>query len=400
MSKEKEEVKQEGDFKMKVQTKKPKKLNTKQNEPIKVDLSDKEETKVIIDAVQEPKSNDSDVVVGQPENKESSATVVEEVRTTEEPEEKEVVAEKKDQPIATIEEIPAEEVKEIHKEIKQELQQSPGLELPENVEKLVQFMKETGGTVEDYVRLNVDYSDVDDSVLLREYYKKSKPHLNLDEIDFVLEDKFSYDEDVDDERDIKKKKLAMKEEIARARGFLDETKQKYYDEIKLRPGVTQEQQRAMDFFDRYNKDQEVNKKHHEDFKTKTKKYFNEDFKGFDFSLGEKKFRYKVNNPTGVSDAQSNINNFVKKFLNEDGSFNDYEGYHKALYAARNADTIANHFYEQGKADAIRDVNAKSKNISNEPRVTSSGDVYINGLKVKAINGVDSSRLKIKNKNQT
>ncbi len=397
MSKE-EVVEQEGDFKMKPKAKKPKKLQNKKNEPIKVDLSADEETKVTIDAIQESGSNDSDDVVRQPEDKESSTTVVEEVRTTEEKAEE--VVKKEETPVTTIEEIPVEEVKEIQKEIQQELQQTPGLELPENVEKLVEFMKDTGGTVEDYVRLNVDYNDVDDSILLREYYKKSKPHLDLDEVDFLLEDKFSYDEDVDDDRDIRKKKLAMKEEIAKARGFLNETKEKYYDEIKLRPGVTQEQQRAVDFFDRYNKDQEVNKKHHEDFKTKTKNYFNKDFKGFDFSLGEKKFRYKVNNPTGVSDAQSNINNFVKKFLNEDGSFNDYEGYHKALYAARNADTIANHFYEQGKADAIRDVNAKSKNISNEPRVTSSGDVYINGLKVKAINGVDSSRLKIKNNNKT
>ena len=394
MSKE-EAVKQEGDFKMKPKATKPKKLQNKKNEPIKVDLSAEEETKVTIDAIQEPGSNDSNDVVRQSEDKESSTTVVEEVRATEEKTEE--VVKKEETPVTTIEEIPVEEVKEIKKEIQQELQQTPGLELPENVEKLVEFMKDTGGTVEDYVRLNVDYNDIDDSILLREYYKKSKPHLDLDEVDFLLEDKFSYDEDVDDDRDIKKKKLAMKEEIAKARGFLNETKEKYYDEIKLRPGVTQDQQRAVDFFDRYNKDQEVNKKHHEDFKTKTKNYFNEDFKGFDFSLGEKKFRYKVNNPTGVSDAQSNINNFVKKFLNEDGSFNDYEGYHKALYAARNADTIANHFYEQGKADAIRDVNAKSKNISNEPRVTSSGDVYINGLKVKAINGVDSSRLKIKNK---
>ena len=375
----KEEIKQEGEFKIKA--KKPKKLTKKKtDEAIKVDLSKSKDTKVVIDTT------------------EKVNPVVEEVVEETKPEEvtPEVVAEEP----TVINEIPIEEAKEIHKEIEKEITSNEDLELPENVEKLVSFMKETGGTVEDYVRLGADYTNIDDSVLLQEYYKKSKPHLNLEEIEFMLEDKFSYDEDMDAERDIRLKKLAMKEEIALARGFLEETKDKYYDEIKLRPGVTQEQQRATEFFNRYNKDQEVNKKHHEDFKNKTKKIFTEDFKGFDFNLGEKKFRYKVNNPNDVGESQSNINNFVKKFLNEDGSFNDYDGYHKALYAARNADTIASHFYEQGKTDAIKDVNARSKNISNEPRATSTGDVYINGLKVKAINGVDSSKLKIKTNKHT
>jgi len=338
MSEEKVEVKQEGEFKMKAKSK-PKKLSKKtKKEAIKVDLSTPPETttKVVVE--------------------EEKEKIVEE-KAAIEPEKKETV-----EPVneAIIEEIKPEELKEIHKNIEQEVQQKESIELPENVEKLVSFMKETGGNVEDYVRLNADYSDIDDSTLLKEYYKKIKSHLEVDEIEFLLEDKFSYDEDIDDDRDIRKKKLEMKEEVAKARGFLEETKKKYYDEIKLRPGVTQDQQKAMDFFDRHNQDQKVNLKNHEDFKNKTKNYFTEDFKGFDFKLGEKNFRYKVNNPSDVGDAQSNINNFVKKFLNEDGSFKDYQGYHKALYAARNAYTMANHFYEQGKTDAIRDVNAKSK----------------------------------------
>ena len=40
-----------------------------------------------------------------------------------------------------------------------------------------------------------------------------------------------------------------------------------------------------------------------------------------------------------------------------------------------------------------------KNISNDPRPQDSGDVYINGLKVRAISGADSSRLKFKVKNK-
>ena len=186
----------------------------------------------------------------------------------------------------------------------------------------------------------------------------------------------------------------------RAKHFLEETKKKYYDEIKLRPGATQEQQKAMDFFNRYNKEQGVIKKHHEEFKQNTNKYFNNEFEGFDFKVGEKRFRYNVNNASDVAENQSKLSNFTKKFLNKDGSVRDLKGYHKALYTADNADSIANHFYEQGKADAIKDITAKSKNINNEPRTSPSGDIFINGLKVKAINGVDSSKLKIQKRKTT
>jgi hypothetical protein len=185
--------------------------------------------------------------------------------------------------------------------------------------------------------------------------------------------------------------------IARAKNFLEETKSKYYDEIKLRPGVTQEQQKATEFFNRYNNEQQTVQKQHEEFKNTPKNYFTKDFKGFEISLGEKRFSYNVQNPETVADNQSNLTNFVKTFLDDKGNVKDYEGYHKAIYAARNADTIANHFYEQGKADAIKDVTAKSKNINQEARSTTPGDLFINGLKVKAVNGVDSSRLRVKSK---
>jgi putative methionine-R-sulfoxide reductase with GAF domain len=167
----------------------------------------------------------------------------------------------------------------------------------------------------------------------------------------------------------------------------------------LRPGVTQEQQKAMDFFNRHNEEQKMVKDRHSMFQNKTKTFFNQEFKGFDFNIGEKRFRYGVSNTESVAKTQSDLTNFVGKFLNEKGEVKDYAGYHKAIYAAENADTIANHFYEQGKADAVKDVMAKSKNITNEPRTTSTGDVYINGLKVKAISGVDSSKLKLRIKNK-
>ena len=373
--------------------KKPKKLtNKKAGDTVKVNLDMKKaEEPVKINtvytkenAVQEQKTNDSDVVVERQENKASGENVVEEVRATEE---------------KTIES-PITEIKAVEKVekvtepvIKVEDPIVPVM--PENIEKLVTFMKDTGGTIEDYTRLNRDYSQLDENSLLREFYKNTKPHLDDEEISFIMEDNFTYDDEVDEEREVKKKKLAFKEEIAKAKNFLEDTKSKYYDEIKLRPGITQESQKAMDFFNRHNKEQEKVQRIRKEFETNTKNLLNKNFEGFDFNVGEKTFRYNVSNTEEIVEKQSSLSTFVKKFLNKEGEITDTVGYHKAVYAARNADTIAQHFYEQGKADAVKDVLAKSNNINADPRPSSSGDVFIGGLKVKAVNGVDSSKLKFK-----
>ncbi len=289
-----------------------------------------------------------------------------------------------------------EEVKEVAKP-KLKIEETKKPEMPENIQKLVSFMRETGGDINDYARLNADYSKVDDNTLLKEFYKKSKPHLDQEEIEFVMEDNFYYDEDVDEDRDIRKKKLAKKEEIAKAKNFLEDLKSKYYDEIKLRPGVTQKQQEALEFYNKHNQEKEIAEKRHESFRNGTSNLFNQDFEGFEFNLGEKRFKYNVNNSDDVKEKQSSLSTFMNKFVNKQGEIEDFQGYHKAMYTARNADAIANHFYEQGKADAVKDVMAKSKNLTQNPRATASGDVFVDGLKVKAVSGVDSSRLKIKTK---
>ena len=375
-------------LKIKKKVGRPKKLN-KPIETVKIDLSKNEK-----DAVQ--KSETTKIVLQPDEKEEKQELELQEVGKTHE--EQEPAKES----VSPVSEITEEEVKEETKIVEKELKEAirdekvTGKPLPENIEKLVSFMEETGGNINDYVRLNADYTNINEDVLLREYYKQTKPHLDREEVDFILEDNYSWDEDVDEERAIKKKKLAYKEEIAKARNFLEQTKSKYYDEIKLRPGVTQEQQKAMDFFNRYNKEQDIVTKQHADFEKETNKIFSNEFKGFEFNVGEKRFRYGVSNPQEVAKNQSNLSHFVKKFLNEDGSVKDHVGYHKAIYAAENSDTIAKHFYEQGKADAVKDVVAKSKNINIESRTPASeGDVFVGGFKVKAISGVDSSRLKIK-----
>jgi uncharacterized protein (DUF2164 family) len=380
-----EQVKQEGTFKVKL--KKPKQL-TKSDEPIKIDLS-------------KPKTETDAIQVGKTEKVVVEEQTGDSPKVDEQVSESSPVSEIKEEEVKPIEEVVEEEIQKIGEKIQEKVIDPTPEEvrevakLPENIEKVVDFMKETGGTLEDYVRLNADYSNVDNDTLLREYYKQAKSHLDLSEINFMIEDNFSYDEEVDEEREIRKKKLAYKEEVAKAQKHLNGLKSKYYEEIKLRPGMTQDQQKAMDFFNRYNEEQSTAQQQHEAFKSNTKEYFSDDFKGFDINVGEKKFRYGVKNPSEVGTKQSDVSNIIKKFLDEKGNVKDVKGYHKAMYAADNVDKIAQHFYEQGKSDATKDIVAKSKNISKEVRESPNSDVFVGGLKVKAISGLDSSKLKIK-----
>jgi len=388
------EVKQEGDFKMKAKPKKPKNLG-KKNEITKVEVKEpvekveEEITKVVIPK-EETKIEDA-IQVG-----ETTKVLVEEpsgdsIKVGEQVQEP-VEDVKKFTPIKEI------EVAKVEAEVKEALRDEKvlGRQLPENIEKLVSFMEETGGTIEDYTRLNADYSSINETTLLKEYYKKNKPYLDESDVELLLED-FSYDEELDEDIDIRKKKLAFKEEVAKAKGFLEETKSKYYDEIKLRPGVTQDQQKAMDFFNRYNKQQEVATQQHERFQESTKQLFSDNFEGFDIKVGDKSYKYNIQNRDKVAENQSNINNLVGKFLDSDGNVNDAKGYHKAMYAADNVDKIASHFYEQGKADAVKEVLNKSKNLSDTKARSTQGDVFVNGFKVKAVTGLDSTKLRIKTK---
>ena len=305
-----------------------------------------------------------------------------------------------------LEEITDEEPKPVKEEVEVEepvqKEQTPGMELPENIEKLVQFMNETGGTIEDYVALNTDYSNFDDNNLLREYYQKTKPHLTSDEVSFLIEDRYFFDEEVDEARDVKRKKLAYKEAVAEAKQHLEGLKGKYYEDLKLGSKLTSEQQKAINFFNRYNKQQEqaneLQQKAKTVFNRETDKVFNEDFKGFDFKVGDKKYRYNVKDMQSVRDDQSELMNYMKPFVGENNTIVNASDYHKTLFAGKNADAIATHFYEQGKADAIKQMTSEAKNINMDARKTDSGVVDTGGIKVRAISGDDSSKLKFKLKN--
>jgi len=331
-----------------------------------------------------------------------------------EPAREEEVAVQDEQPVQeeqveqqpVLQEITDEQVEEAAVELEEEVEEAiaeaaeSGVELPENIQKVVDFMSETGGSLEDYVKLNTDYASLNEDQLLREYYETKYSAYDREDIDFLLADKFSYDEELDDERDIRLKKLERKQALSEAKTHLDGLKSKYYDEIKMGSKLNPEQKKAVEFFNRYNKESEeaakVAERQTSRFKQESAKVFNEKFEGFDYSVGDKKYRFKVNNAGQVKETQGDINNFIKKFLNEKGEMKDAKGYHKSLFTAMNADQVAQHFYEQGKADAVKDSMARTKNVNMNPRGVHEEVTASNGWKIRAVDsGQSSSKLKVK-----
>ena len=343
-----------------------------------------------VDLSKPPKESKNEEVEQQPVEEEEVVVV------NEEPKEEVVKEEQEDIPI--VQELTEEDVDEVQEEVEEAIAEAEatGEPLPEQLQKVADFMNETGGDLNDYVNLNRDISKMDDSDVLDEYYKTTKSHLTAEERNFLLEERYGYDEEVEDSKEIRKKKIALKEQVAEARAHLDRQKSKYYEEIKAGSRLTPEAQKAMDFFNRYNKDSEKQKKATQKqknaFLKKTDNVFNEKFKGFDYEVGDKKFRFNIKDVDKVKTTQSDLNNFVNKFVGEDKStIEDAKGYHKSLFTAMNADAIAKHFYEQGKADAIKGQIAKDKNISTNPRQTH-GEVNAGGLKVRVL-GESTSDMK-------
>ena len=379
---------------------------TTQENVTKVEIKNTQEeenvTKVNLDKPPTPKENETK------ENNADDSGVAAESKDTEPAEKQEEIqpeAEAQEE-TAVLEEITEEVTEEQVAEVEEKIEEAvaeaeaTGKPLPENIQKLVDFMEETGGDINDYVKLNQDYSKLNDNDVLYEYYKQTKPHLTNDEINFLMEDSFQIDEEEDTDREIKRKKLAFKEQVASARSHLDGQKSKYYQEIKAGSKLTPEQQKAMDFFNRYNKESEANqkvaKKNSDIFTQKTNQVFNDKFKGFEYNVGDKKYRFNVNNAEEVKNVQSDINNFTKKFLDKNSSLSDAKGYHKSLFTAMNADAVAKHFYEQGKADAMKNSVAKSKNVNMNPR-QAHGQIEAGGIKVRVL-GDNSSDFKFKIKN--
>ncbi len=385
-------------------------LDNPPNQP-KKEVKSKEESKPKKDAVQKQSSNDSDVHVKESKNKESVQEVDKSIRSAEEKEtsqdeEKVLEDSKEETPDSPLELITdeKEETKTSKKEKsikedtpKKEIIQEEKQILPENVDKLVKFMEDTGGTVEDYVNLNKDLSKLDNTTLLREYYKTTKPHLDTDDVDFLFNKNFGYDEEADDPSDVKAKKLAFKEELYNAQNYFKESKAKYYADLKLskQNDIAPEYLEAMEHYKTSQQQTEEHENLQKTFIDKTNKVFNDEFKGFDFKVGENKYRFKIENTKKVKNFQSNISNFINQFLGKDGAVADAPGYHKALFSAQNADKLASHFYEQGRADAIREAAKESKNINMEPRQDAASVVTSGGEKIRVVSGNSSDKLRIK-----
>jgi len=380
---------------------------TTQDNVTKVEIKNEQQddniTKVNLDKPPTPKEEKNET---KEDDADDSGVVAESENAEPTQKQEEVQPEAETQETPVLEEITEdsteEEVTEVEEKVEEAVAEAEatGKPLPENIQKLVDFMEETGGDLNDYVKLNQDYSGLDDKNLLYEYYRQTKPHLNNEEINFLMEDQFSYDEEEDDERDIRRKKLALKEQVANAKSHLDGQKSKYYNEIKAGSKLTPEQQKAVDFFNRYNKESEVTqktvKKNSDIFTQKTNQVFNDKFKGFEYNVGDKKYRFNVNNAEEVKTTQSDMSNFTKKFLDKNMALKDAKGYHKSLFTAMNADAVAKHFYEQGKADAMKNSVAKAKNVNMTPR-QAHGEIEAGGLKVKVL-GDNSSDFKFKIKN--
>lgn len=273
--------------------------------------------------------------------------------------------------------------------------------LPEDVEKYLEFRKETGRSFSDFAELQKDWSAVSDDQVIREYYKQTKPHLDMEDVQHILGEQFSYDTDLDDDKEIKAKKIAYKEALYEARNHFENLKDKYKAPLESSAAdVPQDYKEAYSFYNEYQKQTEKTEQQQKEqsqyFIDKTNSYFGEDFKGFEFNLGDKKQALKPTDVLKTKEAQSDLTNFISSHLDDNGFLKDPASYHRAMYAAMNVDTIAKHFYEQGKADATGDIVKETKNI--DMSVRDNKVTEVGGTKFRVVDSGDQFEFKIRKRN--
>ena len=279
-------------------------------------------------------------------------------------------------------------------------QQEANEDLPDDVKAFFEYKRETGRGIDDFVKLQKDYDVMDSSQLLTDYYSATEEGLDDIDIQDLIEDKFGYDEDLDDDKDIKKRKLAQKRELVKAKKFFNEQKDKYKIPLEssgsgLSDDAQEELQRYKSYIDESNNTQEQTKKRYDYFLNKTKEVFNDEFKGFEFEVGGNKINFKPGDAKELNSLQSNVSNFVNKYMDsETGLMNDPKGYHRALSMAMNPDKFAQFFYEQGVAATVDNVSKKSKNINMDVRPANQS-VTKNGQTIRAISSDSSRGLKIR-----
>lgn len=270
--------------------------------------------------------------------------------------------------------------------------------LPEDVAKFMEYKNETGRSFEDYAKLQQDWSQVDDTSVMREYYRQTKPHLDSDEIDYLLSEEYSFDAELDDEKDIKRKKIAYKEELYKARNHFEGLKEKYKAPLESREAdIPENYKEAFSFYNNYREESEEAQRLQAErsrlFQENTNSFFGNEFKGFEFNVGEKRQVFKPSDVSKVKEVQSDINNFFNQHLNEDGTVKNIGSYHKALFAAQNADALFKFAYEQGRADATDGIVKETKNIDMTVRENVKTDSA--GTKFRALSTDDDFSFKIR-----
>lgn len=274
-------------------------------------------------------------------------------------------------------------------------------ELPEDVSAFLNYKKETGRGIKDFMKLQANYDEMSPDQVLRDYYAATENDLDSEDIDYLMGQKFSYDEDLDEDSDIKAKKIAKKRELAKAKKYFNDLKETYKAPVESTADfVSQDEKETYESYKKYIQEaqsvQEENIKRSEYFVKKTEELFNDDFKGFEYTINDQKFVFNPGDTQKTKDAQSDVTNFISMFLDENGMINNPSGYHKALAAAMNADKMAAFFYEKGKADAVDNISRQSKNINMDVRQSPKSQTK-SGTQIRAVSGPSSRGLKIKSK---
>jgi hypothetical protein len=272
-------------------------------------------------------------------------------------------------------------------------------ELPEDVSAFLKYKKETGRGINDFINLNKDYDSLDQDTLLFDFYKEQNKGLDSEDIRFEIESKFSFDEDFDEEKDVKKKQLAKKKELAKAKEYFNNLKEQY--KVPLESGdsfVPQEEKDAYRAYKEYRETTTASEQEQERrskyFADKTTELFSDKFEGFKFNMDENsKLVYKPAESQELLKEQSTLNNFVNKFLNDDGYLQDAELFHRAIAVASNPEKFAKFFYEKGKSEAVEGVAKESKNIDMTRQATSVTPPQ--GFQVRSVDAERGNRLVIR-----
>ena len=272
-------------------------------------------------------------------------------------------------------------------------------ELPSDVSAFLKYKKETGRGIDDFMKLSKDFNTLSPEKLLAEYYSATESDLDDEDINYMIEDRFGYDPDFDEEKDIKKKEIAKKKELAKAKKFFEDQKEQYKSPLESRgSSVPDEDKEGYNAYKKYVQDaqtvQQESYKKSEYFQKKTEELFNQDFKGFDFNIGDKDLKFLPGDPADLKKSQSDLTNYISKFLDNDGLISDAVGYHRSLSVAMNPEKFARFFYEQGKAEALLDTAKQTKNIDMEVR-TSPQSISSSGVKVKSVDDGGGRGLKFK-----